>query len=126
VWAFKRTHGLTPSQAHKREHWPLLAAWDEDRLDDYLRLREERARVAGIRRDALAYCTECQNPLLAAEYGFQFCPYERAGQHPKVKAALRKAKLVVVSKTKKGAVGSLRSAPVARSAQSSRALRERL
>jgi hypothetical protein len=36
---------------------------------------------------ALAYCVDCRNPLLATEYGFQFCPYERAGQHAKVSRA---------------------------------------
>ena len=41
-----------------------------------------------MRRDALAYCIECRNPLLASEYGVsQFCPYERAGQHEKLRRA---------------------------------------
>ncbi|HVA83647.1 MAG TPA: hypothetical protein VNF28_01980 [Candidatus Binataceae bacterium] len=109
--AFKRKHGLTPLQAYKREHWPMIAAWEEDRMDDYHRLSKERAALEKVRREALAYCTECHNPLVATEHGYQFCPYERAGQHAKIKAALRRPDLVVVSNSKKGAVGSLRSAP---------------
>jgi len=97
VWAFKRTHGLTPSQAYKREHWPMLAAWEESRMEDYQRLSKERAALEKVRRDALAYCIDCHNPLLATEYGFQFCTYERAdraaapsyGQHEKVKQSLQ-------------------------------------
>jgi hypothetical protein len=88
---------MTPSQAYKREHWPMLAAWDENRMGDYHRLGAERAATAKVLRDALAYCIECRNPMLATEYGFQFCPYERAdraaapsyGQHEKVKRALQ-------------------------------------
>jgi hypothetical protein len=59
-----------------------------------LRLAAERHRrgelieLASVRRDALAYCIECRNPLVATEYGFQFCPYERAGQHDKLRRAL--------------------------------------
>ena len=101
--AFKRTHGLTTWQAYKREHWPALAAWEEDRMDDYHRIAQERAATAQALGDALACCIECRNPLLATEYGFQFCPYERAGQHPKVKSALHKAELVLVSKPRKRA-----------------------
>jgi len=88
VWAFKRTHGLTPSQAYKREHWPILAAAEEGRLEDYHQLVRERAQLEKVRRDALAYCVECRNPLLATEHGFQFCPYERAAQHQKLKEGL--------------------------------------
>jgi hypothetical protein len=81
-----------------REHTPLVyATLYDDRLLERLR-RAEMARLARISRAALAYCIECRNPLVAGEYGFQFCPYERAGQHEKVKAALRKGELVIVSK----------------------------
>jgi hypothetical protein len=45
------------------------------------RRRAQLARLARVRRTALAYCIECRNPLLATEYGFQYCPYERARQH---------------------------------------------
>ena len=40
-----------------------------------------------MRRGALAFCVDCHYPLVATEYGFQFCPYERAGQHAKVSRA---------------------------------------
>jgi hypothetical protein len=71
-----------------REHTPLIyATMYDDRLLERLR-RAELDRLDRIRRGALAYCIECRNPLLATERGFQFCPYARAGQHPKVKAAL--------------------------------------
>lgn len=96
VWAFKRAHGLTPLQAYKRQHWPMLAAAEEGRMDDYHRLAKERAEIEKVRRDALAYCIECRNPLLATEHGFQFCPYERGRQHEKLIAALRKAELVPI------------------------------
>jgi hypothetical protein len=82
-----------------RKHTPLVyATLYDDPLLERLR-RAELERLARVRRDALAYCIECRNPLLATEYGFQFCPYARAGQHPKVKAALRKAELVVMPKS---------------------------
>ena len=45
-----------------------------------------------MRREAIAFCIECRNPLIATEHGFQFCPYERAGQHDKLKRARRSAK----------------------------------
>jgi len=48
----------------------------------------ELMESARIRRDALAYCIECRNPLVATEQGFQFCPYQRAGQHEKLRRAL--------------------------------------
>jgi len=99
IQQFKRTHGMTTSQAYKREHWPILAAWEEDRMRDYHGLVAEHAAVAKVRRDALAYCIECRNPMLATQDGFQFCPYERADrgtllpyrQHEKVKQARAKA-----------------------------------
>ena len=71
-----------------RKHMPLVYAglYDDPLLER--RRRAELARIARERRAALAYCIECRNPLLATEYGFQFCPYERAGQHAKVKAIL--------------------------------------
>ena len=83
-------------QAYKREHWPMVAAWEEDRMEDYHRLAQERAAVAKVRRDALADCIECHSMLLTTEYGFQYCPYERERQHAKVIAALRKADLVLL------------------------------
>ena len=54
------------------------------------RRRAELTRIARERRAALAYCIECRNPLLATDQGFQYCPYERAGQHAKVKRAIRR------------------------------------
>ena len=33
------------------------------------RRRDELEDLARMRRDALAYCVECRNPLLASEYG---------------------------------------------------------
>jgi hypothetical protein len=75
-----------------REHAPLvylgLYASNDDvaRAAEFRRRREleQRARVL---RDALAYCVECRNPLVATEQGFQYCPYERAGQHEKLRRA---------------------------------------
>jgi hypothetical protein len=88
-----------------RERTPLVyAALHDDPILERLR-RAELARIARERRAALAYCVECHNPLLATEYGFQFCPYERAEQHSKVKALLRK-EVVLVSKPR-----STRSTP---------------
>lgn len=66
-------------------------------MDDFHRLREDRFALAKVRRDALAYCIDCHNPMLATEEGLQFCPYERADttmapsydQHEKVKRALQ-------------------------------------
>jgi hypothetical protein len=85
------------SKAWLRAHTPLVyAGLYDDGLVDERRRRAELERDARDRRAALACCIECRNPLLATEYGFQFCPYERAGQHPKVMAALRKAELVVL------------------------------
>jgi hypothetical protein len=80
-----------------REHTPLVyATMYDDRLLERLR-RAELERLARVRRAALAYCIECRNPLLATEYGFQFCPYARAGQHPKVTAAMRRRNVVAIS-----------------------------
>jgi hypothetical protein len=73
-----------------REHAPLVHLGLYREPDDELATAAERRRrseleeLARIRRAALAYCIECRNPLVATEYGFQFCPYERAGQHAKV------------------------------------------
>jgi hypothetical protein len=80
-------------QAWLREHAPLVhlglyAGADDVALAAEHRRRRELEDLARVRRDALAYCIECRNPLVAAELGFQFCPYERAGQHAKLKAAL--------------------------------------
>jgi hypothetical protein len=70
-----------------REHTPLVyAALQDDRLLERVR-RAQLERLARVRRDALAYCVECRNPLIATEDGFQFCPYQRAGQHEKIMAA---------------------------------------
>jgi hypothetical protein len=70
------------------EHTPLVyAGLHNDPLLDRRR-RAQLARIARERRAALAYCIECQNPLVATEYGFQYCPYERAGQHEKIRRAL--------------------------------------
>ena len=52
------------------------------------RRRRELEQLARIQREALAYCIECRNPLVATEQGFQFCPYERARQHEKLRRAL--------------------------------------
>jgi hypothetical protein len=69
-----------------REHTPLVyAALQDDRLLERVR-RAQLERLARVRRDALAYCGECRNPLIATEDGFQFCPYQRAGQHEKIMA----------------------------------------
>jgi len=73
------------------EHTPLVyaALYDDPLLER--RRRAQLARIARERRAALAYCIGCQYPLLATEYGFQYCPYERAGQHEKVRRALNQA-----------------------------------
>lgn len=77
-----------------REHVPLvyLGLYGEpgDRvgLEAERRRRREIEQLARVRREALACCVECRNPLVAAEQGFQFCPYERAGQHEKLRRAL--------------------------------------
>ena len=76
-----------------REHAPLVylglyAGADDIALAAEHRRRRELRMLARVRRDALAYCIECRNPLLASEYGVsQFCPYERAGQHEKLRRA---------------------------------------
>jgi hypothetical protein len=76
-----------------REHAPLVHLGLYREPDDELataaehRRRSELEELARIRRAALACCIECHNPLLATEDGFQFCPYERAGQHVKVSQA---------------------------------------
>lgn len=62
----------------------MSAALAEGRFDDYQRLLFERIEQARVRREALACCIECRNPLLATEDGFQFCPYERARQHARI------------------------------------------
>lgn len=71
-----------------REHTPLVyAALYNDPLLERQR-RAELARIARVKREALAYCIECRNPLVATDDGFQFCPYGRAGQHEKLQRAL--------------------------------------
>jgi hypothetical protein len=76
-----------------REHAPLVYLGLYREPDDELATAAERRRrreleeLARVRRAALAYCIECRNPLVATEYGFQYCPYERAGQHAKVSQA---------------------------------------
>jgi hypothetical protein len=76
-----------------RQHTPLvhLGLYSEPG-DELARAAEHRRRreldeLARVRRDALACCIDCRNPLVATELGFQFCPYERAGQHAKVSRA---------------------------------------
>jgi hypothetical protein len=76
-----------------REHAPLTylglyAGNDEVARAAEYRRRRELEQLARVRREALAYCVECRNPLVATEQGFQFCPYERAGQHEKLRRAL--------------------------------------
>ncbi|HTQ24569.1 MAG TPA: hypothetical protein VMI09_07720 [Candidatus Binataceae bacterium] len=76
-----------------REHVPLAYFGLYGGDDEVSRAAEFRRRrqlweLARIRRDALAYCVECHNPLVATEQGFQFCPYERARQHEKLRRAL--------------------------------------
>ncbi|HVB80803.1 MAG TPA: hypothetical protein VNE82_12765 [Candidatus Binataceae bacterium] len=75
-------------KAWLRERQPLVYAglYDDPLLER--QCRAALARIARVRREALAYCIECRNPLLATEQGFQFCPYERAGQHDKVRREL--------------------------------------
>jgi hypothetical protein len=53
--------------------------------------RAEIERRARVLRDANACCIDCHQPLIAAETGFQYCPYERAGQHEKTRVANLKA-----------------------------------
>jgi hypothetical protein len=72
-----------------REHAPLVYLGLYTGADDVARAAEHRRRreldeLARVRRDALAFCVHCHYPLVATEQGFQFCPYERAGQHAKV------------------------------------------
>lgn len=76
-----------------REHAPLAysglyAGNDEIALAAERKRRSELWELARVKRDALAYCVECRNPLVATEQGFQFCPYQRAGQHEKLRRAL--------------------------------------
>lgn len=73
--------------AFKRGHWPAFAAFEEGRLDDYHRLCAQRLEQDQLRAAALAYCIECRNPLIGTDCGFQFCPYQRAGQHAKLARA---------------------------------------
>jgi hypothetical protein len=80
-------------QSWLREHAPLAylglyAGNDEVARATEYRRRRELWELARVRRDALAYCIECRNPLVATEQGFQFCPYQRAGQHEKLRRAL--------------------------------------
>jgi len=77
---------------YNRKHLPLSTAFLEGSTDDFVRVTKERAELERERREALAYCIECRQPLLAAARGFQYCPYERAGQHPKLKRAMDAAK----------------------------------
>jgi hypothetical protein len=75
-----------------RQHTPLVhlglyGVGDQLSTAAEHRRRRELDEFARVRRDALAYCIDCRNPLLATEYGFQFCLYERAGQHAKVSRA---------------------------------------
>lgn len=69
----------------------MLAAIDERRFDDYQHLLVDRAEEARMRREALACCVACHNPLLATEDAFQFCPYERARQHERISAMVNRA-----------------------------------
>jgi hypothetical protein len=76
-----------------REHTPLVyyglyAGADDVALAAERRRRRELWELARVRRDALACCIECRNPLIATQAGFQFCPYERAGQHEKLRRAV--------------------------------------
>lgn len=74
-----------------REHAPLVYIGLYNPANGSLLERKRRAELeslARIRRDALAYCIDCRNPLIATEQGFQYCPYGRAGQHDKVRRAL--------------------------------------
>jgi hypothetical protein len=76
-----------------REHTPLVyyglyAGADDVALAAERRRRHELCELARVLREALAYCVECHNPLVATEQGFQFCPYERAGQHEKLRRAI--------------------------------------
>jgi len=75
-----------------REHTPLVSYGVYAGADDVALAAERRCRrdlweLARVRRDALAYCVESRNPLIAIEDGFQFCPYQRAGQHEKLRRA---------------------------------------
>jgi len=74
----------------------MTAAFLEDRIDDYHRLSGQLEERAEVHSEALALCIECRNPMIATEHGFdQFCPYERAGQHQKLKRARASAKPVL-------------------------------
>jgi len=103
-------------QTWLREHAPLVhiglycEPGDELALAAERRRRRELEELARIRREALAFCIECHNLLIASDIGFQFCPYERAGQHAKAKAAAE-------SEERQSAVGASGSrARIARSA----------
>lgn len=91
-------------QTWLREHAPLVHnGLYSDPGDELARAAEYRRRReliehARIRREALAFCLECHYPLVATDLGFQFCPYERARQHAKVKDE--------VTLVEKSAVGS--------------------
>jgi hypothetical protein len=83
-----------------REHAPLAylglyAGNDEVARAAEHRRRRELEQLARVRREALAYCIECRNPLVATEQGFQFCPYERAGQDEKLRRALSESTKVL-------------------------------
>lgn len=74
----------------------MLTALQEGRIDDYHRLNGQLEERSEVLREALALCVECHNPMIATEHGFdQFCPYERAGQHEKLKRAHASAKPVL-------------------------------
>jgi hypothetical protein len=80
----------------KRKHLPMLTALQEGRTDDYHRMSGQLEERSEVHREAVALCVECHNPMIATEHGFhQFCPYERAGQHEKLKRARTSAKPVL-------------------------------
>jgi len=90
-----------------REHAPLVhfglyGAGDDLATAAEQRRRRELEELARVRSEALAYCVECRNPLIASEYGLsQFCPYERAGQHEKLRRAIRASTgLRLIAKTR--------------------------
>ena len=76
-----------PARDFHRLHHPLTAAFLEGRMDDYQRIATAWAERQAIAEAAPACCVVCRFPLLAAPGGFQFCAYERAGQHAKVMQA---------------------------------------
>ncbi len=79
-----------------RKHLPTLTALQEGRTDDYHRLSGQLEERSEVHREALALCVECHNPMIATEYGFdQFYPYERAGQHEKLRRARASAEPVL-------------------------------